>query len=66
MKNDPKLMKAKYSGKCKKCGKPIPPGEPIIYWPATHEAFHKACGEDDYRQSTLAIQDEDTFGNSCL
>lgn len=58
MRNDPREMTAKFTSHCKKCGKVIERGTPIIYWPIGKIAQHEECGREDYRQFLDQVADE--------
>jgi len=58
MRGDPYKTRARYASDCPRCGKRIRKGEPIIYWPLTRQAYHEACGADDFRRFQAEAQDE--------
>ena len=63
---DPKIMQARFTSPCAKCGQPMPKGSEIVYWPAMRKAYHatESCGLPDYRGYESAACDEDVY-NGC-
>ena len=61
--NDPRWLKARYKGQCKRCGKDIKPGDNIYYYPLGKVCYCDAdkCGkacEADFRSKAC---DEDVY-----
>ena len=63
--DDPRELTTKYAGTCATCGKPVPRGARVVYWPKARKVICWPCGESDLRHSLAAMADED-FGNCCL
>lgn len=64
MKNDPRIIKAKFASTCATCGKSIEKGTNIIYWPAMpkgKQTDHQECGWDEYRRSLASFEDENNY-----
>ena len=57
---DPKVMKAKFSGKCAamRCNTKIKKGELMYYWPKARKAYCESCGHADYASFLESKQDE--------
>lgn len=55
---DPKIIKAKFSCKCKGCSAQIKKGELLYYWPIGKKAYCATCGEPYYRDFISSAQDE--------
>ena len=57
--NDPREIRTKYAGKCKKCGRTLRPGERAAYWPLTKTMYCWECGEADLRKCLAECAAED-------
>lgn len=60
-KNDPRMITAKFSSSCSKCGCTIKKGTSIYYWPSDRKVYCEKCGEAPYRQFQSSAADEDVF-----
>jgi len=63
-KNDPRMITAKFSSSCSKCGCPIKKGTSIYYWPSDRKAYCEKCGEGPYRQFRSEAADEDMMNGT--
>ena len=50
MKDEPRIIKAKFCSSCRDCGQAIKRGEEIIYYPATRSAAHHRCGIQKFQE----------------
>jgi len=60
---DPYWLTAKYAGTCRRCGRPIRPGEHVFYYPKTKSVYcsEPGCGEKESNSFHEAVQDEDFY-----
>lgn len=56
--DDPRLIKARFTSNCHKCGKPVHKGTEAYYWPKPKNILHLDCGQKDYNDFVLAARDE--------
>lgn len=60
-KNDPRMLTAKFTSVCSKCGCSIKKGTDIYYWPSDRKVFCLNCGEAPYQQFQSSAADEDVY-----
>jgi len=63
-KNDPRMITAKFSSACSKCGSTIKKGISIYYWPSDRKVYCEKCGEIPYQQFRSAAADEDMMNGN--
>ena len=63
-KNDPRMITAKFTSACSKCGCSIKKGTDIYYWPSDRKVFCLKCGEVPYRQFRSSAADEDVYAGT--
>ncbi len=60
-KNDPRVIKTRFNSKCSACKKSVPKGEEAFYWPIGSSLKCIPCGQPDYSDFLLSVQDEDNY-----
>lgn len=46
--NSPRVMQARFNGKCHKCCGAIEAGSAMVYVPEKKETYHTGCGREAY------------------
>jgi len=59
--NDPRVIKARFQSKCSTCKKTILKGDEAFYWPIGKKIKCIPCGQPDYNDFILNLQDEEFF-----
>lgn len=60
-KNDPRMLTAKFTSACFKCGCSIKKGTQIYFWPSDRKVYCLKCGEVPYSQFRSSAADEDAY-----
>jgi hypothetical protein len=47
--SEPRIIQARFEGKCAKCNGKIAPLSSIIHYPSTKETYHAGCGREAYQ-----------------
>ena len=63
-KNDPRMINAKFTSACSKCGCSLKKGTNIYYWPSDRKVYCEKCGEVPYSQFRSAAADEDMMNGN--
>ena len=59
--NDPREIKVKFAGACKKCGCRLPKGVNAFYFPNGKDLFCLPCGETSFRSFLESAADEEFY-----
>ena len=63
-KNDPRMITAKFTSACSKCGCTIKKGTNIYYWPSDRKIYCEKYGEVPYCQFKSSAANEDMMNGN--
>ena len=62
--NDPRPIKIRFSGQCRKCGVQLKPGVQAYYWPSDRKLLCLSCGEEDFKNFLSSVADEEVYNGT--
>lgn len=61
--NDPRPITTRFPSTCATCGKKIPKGINVYYYPANRKIYCLPCGETDYNAFLASAADEEWYAS---